>query len=312
MRVTRALPIPSGSFLGTLPLSLIPFAPRELRAAALEAASLASRTLLYPAGMAQERCVPAPPAGAGEEDERVRPGSPPGGRRERGRSGDTGSREGEKCPPVLLLHGFIDNRSVFTLLRRSLVRNGWRDIRAFNYSPLTCDVRCAAERLAEYVEEVCESTGRRRIDVVGHSLGGLIARHYAQRMGGDARVRTLVTLGTPHSGTRVAPLMSAHPIVRQLRPESDVIEELAGPAPGCRTRFVAFWSDLDQLMVPVETARIDHPDLDSRSVRVSGLGHLTLPAHWEVAAGIRRELAAGAPHRRERAARAERGSAGAA
>ncbi|MGK5450105.1 esterase/lipase family protein [Streptomyces radiopugnans] len=311
MRVTRALPFSSGSFLGALPLSLIPFAPRELRAAALEAASLASRTLLYPAGMAQERYAPAPPAGGGEEDERMRPGSPPGGRQGKGRAGDAESREGEDCPPVLLLHGFVDNRSVFTLLRRSLVRNGWRDIRAFNYSPLTCDVRCAAERLAECVEEVCGSTGR-RIDVVGHSLGGLIARHYVQRMGGDARVRTLVTLGTPHSGTRVAPLMSAHPIVRQLRPDSDVIEELAGPAPGCRTRFVAFWSDLDQLMVPVETARLDHPDLDSRNVRVSGLGHLTLPAHWEVAAGIRRELAAGASRRGERAERTDRGSAGAA
>ncbi|MCI0385311.1 alpha/beta fold hydrolase [Streptomyces sp. CNQ085] len=312
MKVSRALSFSSGSFLGALPLSLIPFAPRELRAAALEAASLASRTLLYPAGMAQERCAPASPAGGAGRDGLVRPGPPPEGRRGGAETGDTGSREGENCPPVLLLHGFIDNRSVFTLLRRSLVRNGWRDIRAFNYSPLTCDVRCAAERLAEYVDEVCASTGHRRIDVVGHSLGGLIARHYVQRMGGDARVRTLVTLGTPHSGTRVAPLMSAHPIVRQLRPESDVIEELAGPAPGCRTRFVAFWSDLDQLMVPVETARIDHPDLDSRSVRVSGLGHLTLPAHWEVAAGIRRELTAGAPHRGERTGRAEPGSAGAA
>jgi pimeloyl-ACP methyl ester carboxylesterase len=312
MRVTRALPFASGSFLGALPLSLIPFAPRELRAAALEAAFLASRTLLYPVGMAQERYVPAPPAGGtggagGSADEEIRPKSPAGSGGRKGSTGDTGSREGDGCPPVLLLHGFIDNRSVFTLLRRSLVRNGWRDICAFNYSPLTCDVRCAAERLAEYVEGVCESTGRRRIDVVGHSLGGLIARYYVQRMGGDARVRTLVTLGTPHSGTRVAPLMSAHPIVRQLRPESDVIGELAGPAPDCRTRFVAFWSDLDQLMVPAETARLDHPDLDARSVRVSGLGHLTLPAHWEVAAGIRQELAAAA-----RSRRGERGSAGAA
>ncbi|MEE1940641.1 alpha/beta fold hydrolase [Streptomyces sp. TRM 70361] len=293
----KALPLVSGAlsgiFSGALPLSLVPLAPRGLRAAALEAAFLAGRTLLYPVGMAQERYVPARVT---EED---------------GCRGTAGriprSRAGRDHPPVLLLHGFIDNRSVFTLLRRSLARNGWRDICALNYSPLTRDIRHAAERLAECVEEICEGTGRSRIDVVGHSMGGLIARYYIQRMGGDARIRTLVTLGTPHSGTRVAPLASAHPIVRQLRPDSEVIEELARPAPGCRTRFVAFWSDLDQLMDPVETARIDHPDLDVCNVRVRGLGHLALPAHWEVAADIREKLTTGA-----RPGRPAEGSAGAA
>ena len=291
MRVIRALPFVSGSLPGALPLSLVSLAPRGLRAMALEAALLAGRTLLYPVGMAQERYAPAPVVDGG-----MCPKPSAGHTRSTGSSGSSGSagsRERRGRPPVLLLHGFVDNRSVFTLLRRSLVRNGWHDICALNYSPLTCDIRRAAERLGEYVEEFCARTGRRRIDVVGHSLGGLIARYYVQRLGGDARVRTLVTLGTPHSGTRLATLLSVHPIVRQLRPDSEVIEELAGPAPGCRARFVAFWSDLDQLMVPVETAQIDHPDLDCRNIRVHGLGHPALSAHCDVAARVREELAVG-------------------
>ncbi|CAL9505869.1 hypothetical protein SUDANB58_03551 [Streptomyces sp. enrichment culture] len=193
-------------------------------------------------------------------------------------------------PPVVLLHGFIDNRSVFVLLRRSLAQHGTRQIVSLNYSPLTCDIRTAAELLGRHVEEVCGRTGSGRIDIVGHSLGGLIARYYVQRLGGDSRVRTLVTLGTPHAGTRVAPLADAHPIVRQMRPGSPVIEELAGPAPGCRTHFVSFWSDLDRLMVPLETARLDHPDLIARNVRVSGIGHLALPVHPAVATGVRQAL----------------------
>ncbi|GAA2414127.1 alpha/beta fold hydrolase [Streptomyces glaucosporus] len=300
MRVTKALPFVSGSFPGALPLSLIPLAPRGLRAAVLEAAFLAGRTLLYPVGISQERYTPAPVT---REKEGTGCRKPP--------DGDAGDREAQERPPVLLLHGFIDNRSAFTLLRRSLARNGWRNVHALNYSPLTCDIRRAAERLAECVDEIRKATGRHRIDIVGHSMGGLIARYYVQRMGGDTRVRTLVTLGTPHSGTRVAPLMSAHPIVRQLRPGSDVIKELAAPAPHCRTRFVAFWSDLDQLMVPVETARIDHPDLDACNIRIHGLGHLALSAHWEVAAAVRAELTAGT--RPARPARPDgRRSAGAA
>lgn len=128
------------------------------------------------------------------------------------------------------------------------------------------------------------------MDIVGHSLGGLIARYYVQCLGGDSHVRTLVTLGTPHSGTRVAPLMNAHPIVRQMRPGSAVIEELTGPAPGCRTQFVSFWSDLDHLMDPLETACVEHPDLLAQNVRVSGVGHLALPVHPAVATGIRQAL----------------------
>ena len=111
-----------------------------------------------------------------------------------------------------------------------------------------------------------------------------------QRLGGDLRVRTLVTLGTPHSGTRVAPLANAHPIVRQMRPGSELIEELSRPAPGCCTQFVSFWSDLDHLMDPLESACIDHPDLRVENVQVSGIGHLALPVHPAVATGIRQAL----------------------
>ncbi len=111
-----------------------------------------------------------------------------------------------------------------------------------------------------------------------------------QRLGGDLRVRTLVTLGTPHSGTAVVPLANAHPIVRQMRPGSPVIEELARFTPGCRTHFVSFWSDLDHLMEPLETACVDHPDLITQNVQVSGIGHLALPVHPAVATGIRQAL----------------------
>jgi pimeloyl-ACP methyl ester carboxylesterase len=205
----------------------------------------------------------------------------------------TGSRlptEGRSPPPVLLLHGFIDNRSVFYLLRRSLRGHGWRHVQALNYSPLTCDIRQAATQLERHIEEVCRRTGHSQVDIVGHSLGGLIARYHVQRQGGDRHVRTLVTLGTPHSGTRLAAVLPAHPIVRQMRPGSDLINELTLPAPGCRTHFVSFWSELDELMIPVETARVEHPDLIAHNVPVRGVGHLALPVHGAVAAGIRQAL----------------------
>ncbi|MEU1020177.1 alpha/beta fold hydrolase [Streptomyces sp. NPDC005898] len=243
------------------------FSGALLKATALEAAILAGHLVLYPSGIAQERRVMPvqPPPDA--------PRLPPDGR-----------------PPVLLLHGFADNRSVFVLLRRALTQYGGRRVESLNYSPLTCDIPTAAELLGRRVEELCERAGHARVDIVGHSLGGLIARYYAQRLGGDVRVRTLVTLGTPHTGTRVAPLANAHPIVRQMRPGSAVIEELKEPAPDCRTQFVSFWSDLDQVMDPPETACVDHPDLLAQNIQVTGIGHLALPVHPAVANGVREAL----------------------
>jgi pimeloyl-ACP methyl ester carboxylesterase len=252
-----------------------------LRAAAVEIAILTGHLFLYPTGILQERELLLVEEELGPDEPTLIPTA------------------GVAHPPVLLMHGFVDNRSVFALLRRFLRRNGWTHVQALNYSPLTCDIRAAAALLGRHIEHVCERTGHAQVDIVGHSLGGLIARYYVQCLGGDAHVRTLVTLGTPHTGTRAAPLLNPHPIVRQMRPNSELMDELANPAPGCRTRFVAFWSDLDEMMNPIESARLDHPDLIARNVHIAGIGHLTMPVHAAIAAGIREalvgeELASGA------------------
>ncbi|MBD0423102.1 alpha/beta fold hydrolase [Streptomyces sp. TRM S81-3] len=257
-----------------------------LKATALEIAILAGHLLLYPSGIVQERrSAPVLPSPQPSPDAADRCG-PPGPRP----SPPTPQLPSGTSLPVVLLHGFIDNRSVFLFLRRSLAQHGRHQVESLNYSPLTCDIRTGAELLGRHIEEICARTGSDRVDVVGHSLGGLIARYYVQRLGGDARVRMLVTLGTPHTGTRVVPLANAHPIVRQMRPGSAVLEELALPSPGCRTRFVSFWSDLDRVMDPLETACLNHPDLSVENVRVSGIGHLALPVHPAVATGIRQAL----------------------
>jgi hypothetical protein len=183
--------------------------------------------------------------------------------------------------PILLAHGIIDNHTVFALMRRQLLRRGFTRIHTFSYSPLTLDVRSTAERLGAEIEKICEESGSEQIHVIGHSLGGLIARYYIQRLGGAERVHTCVTLGTPHQGTMAAKLLP-WPLVKQLRPDSDLMAELAEPAPGCHTRFIAFYSDVDQLIVPQRRARISHPDLLAQNIRVNGVGHLSLPFHGEV------------------------------
>ncbi|MFM9135584.1 MAG: alpha/beta fold hydrolase [bacterium] len=242
--------------------------PSTVRGAAVEAAWITAHLAMYPLGLAEE--------GLRLHLERHSlDGLPPAQR---------GLVVGDVVAagtPIVLMHGVFDNRSIFTLMRRGLRRRGFGTTYALNYSPLTDDIRSVAVRLGDLVEEVCEETGHDRVHVIGHSMGGLIGRYLVQRLDGDERVHTVVTLGTPHSGTLPAHLVP-HPVARQMRTDGDIVLELAEPAPECRTRFIAFWSNIDQLVIPQSNARITHPDLAARNVLVRGAGHLSLPVDGRV------------------------------
>jgi pimeloyl-ACP methyl ester carboxylesterase len=193
--------------------------------------------------------------------------------------------------PILLVHGIVDNHAIFTLLHRALRRRGFATVSFYDYGLLTRDVAAAAKLLGEAIEKLVANTGYERVHVIGHSLGGLIARYYVQRHGGDTRVHTLVTLGTPHQGTELARTLRMLPLLDQLTPDSPLIRELAEPAPGCRTRFVVFYSDIDHVVRPSRNARLDHPDLQVRNIPVSGVGHLSMPNNGQVAFRIASALA---------------------
>jgi pimeloyl-ACP methyl ester carboxylesterase len=196
--------------------------------------------------------------------------------------------------PVLLVHGLVDNRSVFNVMQRNLRRRGFTHVCAWNYSPFLTDIARGAADLDAHIERICQQTGYDSVHVVGHSLGGLIARYYVQRQGGDRRVESLVTIGTPHRGSVLAHVVPA-PLIRQLRPGSAVLQELAEPAPGCRTPVTAIYSDLDQMVLPTSSGRCDHPDLAARNVLVRGVGHLSLPRHRTVVDEVAATLAGHRP-----------------
>ncbi|OLL94131.1 putative secreted lipase [Pseudonocardia sp. Ae356_Ps1] len=200
--------------------------------------------------------------------------------------------------PILLIHGIMDNRSVFTVFAHALRRRGFGTVHAINYSLLTGDLRSAAHELRGHVERLREATGSDKVHIVGHSLGGVVARYYVQRMGGDDVVDTLVTLDSPHSGSNLARLAPTA-LCRQLRPGSEVLAELDAPAPGCRTRFLVVWSRMDEVVVPQRNARLQHPDLDVQELHLDDVGHLSLPIDRRTVHWVASTLARGEVERRE-------------
>jgi triacylglycerol lipase len=250
--------------------------PTGLTGGVTELAWVTAHALLYPLGTRTEQLRP---------DAAYRPGAQPPGVRALFADDPLAARI-----PVVLVHGMVDNRSIFAVMRRSLRRRGFAQVCSWNYSPLVREVESAAAALGAHLERVCRETGHDRVHVVGHSLGGLVARYYVQRLGGDHRIDSLVTLGTPHAGTMWAHVLPT-PLVRQLRPGSPLIRELAEPAPDCRTQLTAIYSDLDQMLVPSSVGRCEHPDLRARNVLVRGVGHMSLPIHRAVVDEVAATLA---------------------
>ena len=98
--------------------------------------------------------------------------------------------------PVVFVHGLLGHATNFRVLRQALAEVGARNTTQFSYGP-TLDYQRLAGQLGRTIEEICAATGARRVDVVGHSLGGLAARYLVDSGDGDL-VRRLVTLGSPY------------------------------------------------------------------------------------------------------------------
>jgi len=254
--------------------------PATLTGGLSELAWVGAHVLMYPLGTRTPSLRPDP---------RNRPGRQPAAVRALFAADPLAARI-----PVLLVHGLVDNASIFSVMQRSLRRRGFAHVCGWNYSPLLTDVARGAADLGAHIERICQQTGYDRVHVVGHSLGGLISRYHVQRQGGDRRVESLMTLGTPHEGSVLAHV-GPTPLIRQLRPGSPVLRELAEPAPGVRTPITAVYSDLDQMVLPTRSGRCDHPDLAARNVLVRGIGHMSLPRHRLVVDEVAATLAGHRP-----------------
>jgi pimeloyl-ACP methyl ester carboxylesterase len=118
--------------------------------------------------------------------------------------------------PVVLVHGLLGDPTNFLPLRGQLAARGIRNFACFSYPP-RLDYQRLAVHLGRAIDALCLATGAPEVDVIGHSLGGLIARYHLE-MDPDHRVRRLVTLGAPYFASplprqELAIFATADPIV---------------------------------------------------------------------------------------------------
>ncbi len=95
--------------------------------------------------------------------------------------------------PVVLVPGFMAGDASLALLAAALRAQGHRTYRSHIHANVGCTLAAAAQ-LEARLEAVAQRRGR-RVRIVGHSLGGLLARGLAVRR--PDLVAGIVTLGSP-------------------------------------------------------------------------------------------------------------------
>jgi pimeloyl-ACP methyl ester carboxylesterase len=187
----------------------------------------------------------------------------------------------EAHPPVLLLHGYLGTRGSMYILERRLNDDGIC-VFSFNLGSLNVrDIRTSAFLIHRKIESILAQTPVKKIDIIGHSMGGLIGLYYVKKLGGHERVRKLIMMGTPVKGTwtallgiAVAGLMSAS--AWQLLPGSRFLRELrSGPLPR-DVDYFTIAAQRDWVCPPASTP------LDGAHSLMVPLGHSSLVMSEEV------------------------------
>jgi triacylglycerol lipase len=189
---------------------------------------------------------------------------------------------------VLLLHGYFQTRAIWSHMEDRLRFAGYGVVSfdlgglwsRFNTDPLDR----LALRVAEKVEALSHRHGVGRLHVVGHSMGGLVARRYVQHLGGDRRVRSLVTLGTPHHGTPTAYLgvaiggvLAGRTSAHDLLPRSRVVTRLNSEEWPADIPMLSIYSTGD-LVCPSGSSTLVTSDATPhvRNLMIPGVGHSAL------------------------------------
>lgn len=113
--------------------------------------------------------------------------------------------------PVVLVPGTFETDYGDWQALSPLLKNNGYCVYGLNYGAsqgLNSSARVAdsAKELATFIDHVRQITGAPKVDIVGHSQGGMMPRYYINFLGGDRYVDKLIGISPSSHGTTVAGL----------------------------------------------------------------------------------------------------------
>ncbi|MBC2714810.1 MAG: alpha/beta fold hydrolase [Desulfobacteraceae bacterium] len=191
-------------------------------------------------------------------------------------------------PPILFVHGWGSGSHAFMLIYLLLKKHGFKNLYFMTYRPIFADAGELANQVAEKIDFVRQKTGSPKINVISHSMGGVLTRYAVKNAGANEKVEKLIALGGPHLGSRVSAFMPMGKNTLQMAYKSAFITELAsdGMTPG-DTDYISIYSDFDNFVIPQDSAHLGE---NAKNIKVPFHGHIRLLYSYHVIQLIIEEL----------------------
>jgi len=205
--------------------------------------------------------------------------------------------------PVLIVGGTLSPEFALATLACRLRKDGFTVFTMALTGRGFGDIAVSARSVAERVDAIRAETGAAKVDLIGHSQGGLENRYYLKFLGGGDGVGTYVSLGTPQYGSGLANLgrlisgCLGAVALQQMSIGSPFLAELnAGDDTPGAARYVSIYSALDALVQPFRKARLADDAINVNVVSHCPLrfvGHLGLLLDGAVYGLVRSALQGG-------------------
>ncbi len=162
-------------------------------------------------------------------------------------------------PVIVLTHGLYHNPSAWLLFRRWLQKAGFKNIFIMNYTSFFTSFEQILKRFEEFAASARQAVPDQPVYLIGHSLGGLLSRVYAEKSQGAAVPAAVITLGSPHQGSKLA-AFGLGKLASSLLYRGPLFTELESLRPaGLPCTGVAFFSQVDNMVLPFEALRAPYP-----------------------------------------------------
>lgn len=189
-------------------------------------------------------------------------------------------------PPVLLIHGLYHNAGAWFLFRRRLGRAGYSCVETFQYSSWGRSFDALAEELSQVIDGMSARAGK-PVVLIGHSLGGLLGKACALDPANAGKIAALVTLGSPHQGSKLAAL-AVGGLGRSLLFRGSLIAGMEGRSVPESIRRLAVVSPVDNMVLPNEALQVTESGWDYHET--APISHVSMLYHAPTAKRVTRFL----------------------
>ena len=186
-------------------------------------------------------------------------------------------------PVIFFVHGYGGSRGNFLPMQSYFRLRGFSNTISIGFHD-TSRIESMADELRSAIRSVIlrNQLPVGSIDIVAHSLGGIISRVMLQDKDLQPYVRNLVTLATPHSGSGLARYLDT-PICRGLMPNSSLLKELGEQKEwGSENmpKLTSFWTPKDCILIPADSAKLVGAN-NIREPECTHISFLLKPRVWD-------------------------------